>query len=93
MPDDAYHEKHIFFNPHAIERFAQYNIPTDEIRKMLKSGVIVDDLGHDRRKLCIYKRSQEYLTIVFEPIKEYVFIITSYPSKEWEIDMFKKGKR
>lgn len=60
---------------------------------MLKIGVIIDDLGHENRKLCICRLYKEFKTIVFQPIKDYVFIITCYPSKPDEIRMFKERRR
>ena len=88
-------KKFYFVEP---ENLIKRNIPKDEIRRMLRLGVIVDNYGiekrKERRKLCIFKKSaRQYFTIVFEPIKDYVFIITGYPSKKWEIDCFKRNKK
>ena len=89
-----YHKSRIYFNdPHATERFIKWDVPKEHIRKMLKIGVIIDDLGHENRKLCICRLYKEFKTIVFQPIKDYVFIITCYPSKPDEIRMFKERRR
>ena len=89
-----YYKNRIYFNdPHATERFIKWNVPKAEIRKVLKAGVIIDDLGHENRKLCICRLQGEFKTIVFQPIKNFVFIITCYPSKPDEERMYKERKR
>lgn len=89
-----YHKNRIYFNdPHATERFIKWNVPKEDIRKMLEIGVIIDDPEHEGRKLCICRLYREFKTIVFQPIKDYVFIITCYHSKPDEIRMFKEGRR
>lgn len=91
-----YHKKRIYYNdPHATNRFIKWNIPKNDVRKMLKYGVIIDDYSNPKieRKLCICKWGGEFKTIVFQCFKDSVFIITGYPSKEGEKREFKKMKR
>ncbi|MBI2530364.1 MAG: DUF4258 domain-containing protein [Candidatus Diapherotrites archaeon] len=84
----------IYFIEHAERRFIERNIPVNKIRKMLDEGITIDDIGEKAgRKICIYKEGNSYFTVVFQPCGEHKFIITGYPSKEWEKKICREIKR
>jgi len=84
--------KRVYFITHADERFVERNIPREKIRLMLEKGMVISHPDKPRRKICIYReRANEYYSIVFQPEKGGIFIITAYPSKEWEKKLYKKS--
>ncbi len=59
---------------------------------MLENGVVIDHPDKPHRKIYIYReKTDEYYSIIFQPEKGGVFIITVYPSKEWEKRKYKES--
>ena len=84
----------IYFIDHADEMFIERGIPVKKIKRMLKNGAIIDDVCEKpKRKICIYKDGSNYYSVVFQPCGKHKFIITGYPSKEWEKRMYKGIKK
>lgn len=85
----------IYFIDHAEERFFERGISLSKIREMLNKGVIIEDISSKiQRKICIYKeQGEKYYSIVFQKAGIHIFIITAYPSKEWEIRVHKEKRK
>jgi hypothetical protein len=80
------HESLLFsrdFDKQALKRIRV--VTKDEVFKLLSSNppYLLHETGD--RWIAVNKIGEEFLTIVFAAIKDNkVFIITAYPSKEWE---------
>ncbi len=64
-----------------------------KIPTILQYGVIYPHPENKRRYMCVHKESDnEYITLVFIPVRNSNIIITGFPSKPEEKEMFEKIK-
>ncbi len=68
-----------------------HGVAPDEVEEILFSQPIVHQ-ARDGRYLAV-GLANRYLTVIFEYEKGTANIVTSYPSSEWQVRLFKRGKR
>jgi hypothetical protein len=62
-----------------------------KIPTILKNGVIYNHPQKHKRYVCVHQENDmEYLTLIFIPTKDSNIVITGFPSKPEEIEMYKR---
>ncbi len=90
----------LLFLPHAVRQMSRLDriISTDEVRKVIFEGEIIEDYPEDARghSCLMFGRGEagKAIHIVCSPKDEYLAIITAYiPSKDQWFDDFKSRRK
>lgn len=83
----------LYFIDHAQKELTEDNVPLSKVKEMLQKSIIIEHPEKPDGRICIYKEKSKYYTIITQPTKAGIFIITGYCSKEWEKRMYKERQK
>ena len=75
-------------NTEHVIKLCVRGIENEKIREALRCGVIYRHPEKAKRYMCVHKEDGDYLSIVFVPANHSNIIISGFPSKPKEIDIF-----